>query len=296
MGPADVACSSNTTCSSNYCLTPATAGATNGYCVDPCSAGSNCPAATRCWEPTEAKGLKACLTQNHLAGRTVGDKGPGQRCTLQNGSDSPDACKSGICAGTPPVCAESCSRDADCSMGEHCRAYQIRGTDGFLQACVSDAKTPMASEEYPSRCDDAWMGQLCASWFCAVGVDAQTQQFAASYCFKPCCASVECGAGSVCQPMLPLFAPAGTQSTTLMKGCWPAVPGTGADPVGAACELSNGLNCRTDLCIGNKADGSAVPGYCSDYCCRTADCPGGFACVPTTDAASGYSFNLCAKL
>lgn len=141
---------------------------------------------------------------------------------------------------------------------------------------------------YPYPCDDGFS-------FPFVSCATQACSNVANTCFTPCCISAECGAGSRCLPMLPYFPMWDVQTVTLMKGCAPKVQGSGTLPFGAACTFDGFAQCDSNRCIEFDASGAAVPGYCTDTCCRNADCPSGFSCVADFDADSGYSFSVCAK-
>lgn len=273
-GPLDASCASNAQCDSSFCLVPGSSEPLPGRCSVSCGTTSDCAPGRRCTEPDATPGLKACLSA--ADGAVVGPKVRGASCS----GAAPEQCQSGLCVTNGAAngfCFDECSRDTHCRQGEVCRAIPT-GNQTAVQLCAGPEAG--ALDVFPSECS-----QACASGLC---------DDLAEYCFSACCSSADCVTGSVCLAMLPVFTADGSQSTTLMKGCVPAVA-VGTARVGAACSLQDGTNCRSNLCISTRADGSEGPGYCSDSCCVDADCGAGFVCGAGYDEGSGYSFGVCLK-
>jgi hypothetical protein len=278
--PLDARCTANLDCASRFCFTPGTTPPQPGVCATLCGTTADCAPGRRCTEHAQTPGIRACLSGAQLL-QVVGAKRGGESCATA------DECQSGLALASPCRCVDVCTKDSDCAAGEHCRGNQLDGTGHYVQICRADRDFPGLSATYPSTCSAS-----CASLFC----DDLAQS-----CFSGCCRSTDCGAGGRCVTILPYFTgDPDHPSATALKGCVD-VAAAGTAPVGASCRLDDGLNCRSNFCVGTRGDGAPVSptdagaGYCSDTCCTDRDCPSGYGCGAAFDDRSGYSFALCLR-
>jgi hypothetical protein len=260
----DAACTASAQCASKVC--------DNDRCIQLCGTTADCSGDRTCRDDVTLPGVKAC----HAGAGPVPEGGA---CVT-----SAD-CRSGLCTGMngSGTCTTACSKDAHCGLGKACRPLRRSSSNSVTEVCAS---TSAGADVYPDAC-----GTSCASQYC----DADQVD-----CFSGCCRTADCpdygGTKSACMFLSAVSVTGSGSTSELVKACQP-VQGTATDPLGAACALSDGHNCRSNLCVNTRADGSTLPagsGYCSDACCTNEDCGTGFACTPV--GVNGDMISVCLKL
>ncbi len=243
--PLGGSCTVHTDCASDYCL-PLTSG---NVCSQACAASHECPLDFWC-VALGPSGASACLHES-LFMTDFGNDPPGSSCTTTN------SCKSGWCNTTLDQCTDTCQSDADClpaGPGPVCTVlepdYDGDGTvDDFVGVCGGSTGTAVT-------------GQACAT-----GADCRSALCLPSgVCADPCCTSFDCPSGYVCGSVQ------GT-SGDWIRACISAGGSTGTAAVGSTCDPATNAPCRSNWCVSTGG-----VDYCTDTCCRDADCPSGHRC------------------
>lgn len=151
-----------------------------------CGSGGSCPAEY------------VCRADNHCwkSGGTGSDGGSDDMSSSSSCArrcPPTSACADAICQ--PPPGATMCQRAADCSGGQVCTPFNVRGQVKFLCA----PPLPGASGGSSARCASEGTDTSCTSGYCVTdGNDSSVH-----LCLVPCLAQSDCG-GTNCDPANPI--------------------------------------------------------------------------------------------
>lgn len=234
-------CTTSSDCASYLCIDP---GDGHQRCLSPCRGGAGeCLSGEACVaQPGECGG---CVPSSILqAARRLGEP-----CTTDS------ECVSNRCLadGARHYCSDSCTDDAACGHGYHCRIDHCvagdRGQSG--DTCVFD---PTSAYD---DCDTS------RGYFCA-------RLGAEDWCSELCGASTpddhQCADGFDCF------------DAGAVQVCAPT-----HDLLGHACTADT--DCISQLCVTSPRDGARV---CARSCGVDSPCSTGFECVRTADGANAY--------
>ncbi len=276
-------CDEDSDCVSDHC--------NNDVCCnsgDCCRAPADCPGSYSrpavCHTPLGCQGSRdAAVCSDYRCGTMVG-VGDDSACTMSTLANDCGLYLSRFCSGgtdqTPPMCATSCTADAECDDNAHCD----------LNACVPDLPNGSACDELSDcvsgHCQN---GFCCASGdCCAVGTDCAPATYgAASVCdvsatcqghrVDPIClASNQCATGP---PVDDDSGCAGLVSNAC--GLYPSVSCTAmmSQPTD---QMSR---CATSCTTSSDCDAGA---YCMGGMCQPRGMQGD-ACTATSQCASGLT-------
>ncbi len=161
-------------------------------------------------------------------------------------------------------CTTFCNWSSTGPIGDGCGADQTCGYD-LLQssndhACKVTTATPGSLGGGEACGADSDCRSLSCTKLCRGAGCNQT------YCHDLCASDAYCGTNAVCQIQ--------RLSTNMDGQCWPAGgPFLGTSTVGQSC--SQDYNCDHGFCLTDPNDASR---YCTEACCKDADCPSGYTC------------------
>jgi Putative metal-binding motif len=275
---AGTSCSGNLACTTGICSDPAELGPTPGLatCTSVCCTSDDCSAGSICWGA--GTGGNYCIPGSAVGRRALGTGEQGTSCSTAGD------CRSGVCTGS--ICQDTCCGDSTCEGGTTCAATTFAGNTTL--ACTATGTTP-ANEKCSADAD-------CASGYCSHYCDNQSCSEVTSLCAEPCCSSSQCGSYEgnqfVCQddyfpPLSPpsFTAPASGPVVGVCDAVQQLTP-TGQAPTGkVGTPCSGSTDCYSNLC--NITSGTT--GYCTDVCCKDADCAtAGYVCRPTQQSNGTY--------
>jgi|GEM_PF-1122362 len=192
---------------------------------------------------------------NYCLPEFEGGVGLGAECDMDPDDSIPgDTCASeDMCIGG--YCSAICTGDQDCGTDQFCH---------LLEFTIEDLSTPGGQQGLPL--------DVCLTY-----PGSKTS----------CLSNSECPSGERCETYLyrnPSGVTVGDGPIFVDGLC---VTATGAGATGANC--FSGSDCAGGWCIGADA-GANVPGFCSEVCSASADCP-------SVDAGNGQTLNgLCTNL
>jgi hypothetical protein len=277
-GPAptcrDIGCScySQSSCDSGICADSLTltqdfltANQNSFTCTQPCCTSVDCPLGTVCFGT--GHGGSYCVLPA-LLGRTR-DLGNGIGGALCSGDSD---CRSGICTGTPPQCADTCCssgvQGSECAFGTMCRFAPFPGKTFDVHAT--------------GWCGGA-IGGGPIGQFCGTDAACQTGKCSAlARCLAVCRTTSDCPVGQSCT-----YQGGPTPPTTgdIVPTCNPTVTGGMAD--GMPCNASS--DCLSAFCAPTKV--------CTDICFANSDCKNAWRCAPlqvqVTISSGSYSILSC---
>jgi hypothetical protein len=246
-------------CASSTVLTTTITASTGPICTAPCCTSNECSSGFVCFNGGTGGGycVPATLAQRSVPGAKIGG------VTCANSTE----CRSGLCAGAPKVCIDTCCVEANCGGSSTCR---------------------VATVSAPAPAHDIW-------------VCAPAETGATKLPGDPCVDSTDCksgdcvgsGGGRVCRPSCSntascrqvtgfdvghcLYGPSGSD---YLKFCF--VGTTAADSAaGAAC--TDNSTCQSDYC-------DAELKKCANVCARDSDCLTSETCRPS---GTGTPFLRC---
>ncbi len=168
-------------------------------------------------------------------------------------------------------CTSFCNSSETGPIGDGCQANQTCALDLLYSAnvhgCQVNSTTPgvLGGGEYCSgdsdcrslQCDKPCNGPGCNN----------------KICYDLCTHDERCGTNAVCRMA--------RTSSNLDGRCWPSGgPFLGSTAVGATCTADS--NCDRGLCLTDPNDSTR---YCTEGCCKDADCPSGYTCSLSGESA-----------
>ena len=251
----DIECKSKLCGAGTILTTAITVGAGSGpgpICTTPCCTSNECPSSFICFNGATGGGY--CVPAG-LAQRTPpnsGGKNPGLSCSANT------ECRSGLCAGTPKSCVDTCCVASDCSGATTCRLKSIANPPPAHEVFTCALSEPGATKVPGDLCSDS---SECGTDTC-IGVAASR------ICRPPCSNTASCKA-------VPGFTGGhcvyGSSGNDYFKFCFPGT--TGSDlPAGAPC--IDPSVCQSDYC-------DAELKKCANVCAKDGDCAPTEACRPS---------------
>lgn len=293
---------------------------------DDCASGEVCASTRRCVDPNFDGGLDAgadAASPTDVPGPELDTFIPGLDVGMSDagtdaGVDSPapvlgryldrcvedDDCTSGRCVdsvGGTRMCTITCSGHSDCASEHVCASGVCRvddtgitcsGASGcVLGLCAGNPATGTGECTRPcGSASDCPAGYACSDAggvFICVNIERPCAVCSTGLCSTPQGCTSTCRTASDCPAALP-----GMGYTCSGGQCVASAAVFGADPIGAPCRLSGGVNlCRSGTCITDDDTGSE---YCTQRCTESGGCGPGFGCAPVDDGAGGTLF-VCVR-
>ena len=257
-GPADLGqkCRVDNDCKSHMCgssttLTTAITSSTGPICTMPCCTSVDCPQSFVCFNGGTGGGY--CVPAK-LAQRTppaTGGKLGGLACAASS------ECRSGLCAGTPMKCLDSCCTESDCGGTATCRLPSTLSADTPHVSWYCGAADPGANGAPGTTCID---NTECASDAC-IGTGTRL-------CRPPCSNTGSCKTVSGFSAGHCLY---GSSGSDYFKFCVPTTM-VSLSAAGVAC--GDNTNCQSGFCDPELQK-------CANVCARDADCLATEACRPS---------------
>ncbi len=301
-------------CASSYCFYFSAAGTSYSQCATACSSTGQCPPSFAC---SDFNGGGVCLPVSEIfvyadggPSFTIGTEAIGQSCTqpATNPANSTPCDSTFLCSspGGTGTCIDSCGIDSDCQDSQTSNMGWVCATLNLTSGASLDACTPPLTNigcTFDSDCVAALgSGATCAlSGFCTanpVGAACSANTTCdhgvclSGTCSRPCCNWWSCPSGETCGPVM-------DSQGDVFKACQPQIPDAGGLLPGNPCDTANPNACVTGLCFYNDPAVPGHAGFCSETCCRDADCPTGYTCeledngFPYPDAGSSGAMGYC---
>lgn len=239
-------------CGASTILTTVITATTGPICTTPCCTSTECDPSFVCFNGGTGGGycVPAALAQRTIP--AAGGKSGGVSCTTNN------ECRSGLCAGSPKSCLDTCCIASDCSGATTCRLKSVASPapSHDIWACsVSEAGATKAPG------DACTLSTECGTDNC-IG-------FAASQvCRPPCSNTASCRS-------VPGFTSGhclyGSSGNDYFKFCFVGTTTSDA-PAGANC--TDDGSCQSDFC-------DAELKRCANVCAKDSDCAPNEACRPS---------------
>jgi hypothetical protein len=248
-------------CASSTVLTTVITASTGPICTTPCCTSSECTSGFVCFNGGTGGGY--CVP-SMLAQRTppaTGGKLGGSACA--GNSD----CRSGLCAGTPNVCVDTCCVEGNCFGSSTCRVATVSAPAPAHDIWVCAPPAPGGSKLPGDSCVNS---TDCLSQDC-VGTSG------GRICRPSCESTASCHLVTGFETGHCLYGPSGSD---YLKFCFAGTLGTDS-PAGAAC--TDNSTCQSDYC-------DAELKKCANVCGRDADCLSNESCRPS---ATGTPFLRC---
>ena len=238
-------CTNDPDCASGLCLYLTIGLIRHQLCSRTCGSSGDCPLGLGCI-PVSDSGH--CLPGSLLSNNPSLTVRGGESC-----SASDNQCQSRLCSSS--VCAETCSRDRDCPIGQSCSAVRQSTSSGTI--LFPQCSSILGVEA----------GQSCASDAqCKSGICDPT----AGTCARLCCGEAECSASEKCVPYQ-----VGDDVTRICR----ARGASGTAGIGFSCEQDS--DCESELCLPQDPTNPGGAKVCNTYCCSDPDCdafPNGGRC------------------
>ncbi|HSO33735.1 MAG TPA: hypothetical protein VLT33_14475 [Labilithrix sp.] len=247
----DVECKSKL-CASGTILTTTITSATGPICTSPCCTSTECPATFVCFNGGTGGGY--CVPKA-LAQRTppaVGGFLGGTNCV------SNTDCRSGLCAGTPKTCVDTCCAAGDCGGTSTCRLKATSAPGPTHDIWVCAMPEPGATKLPGDNCTDS---SECASDNC-IGIAA------GRICRPPCSNTASCRTVSGFAAGHCLY---GSSGNDYFKFCFSGTTSSDSD-AGVSC--TDDTTCKSDFC-------DAELKACANVCGKDSDCAPNEACRPS---------------
>jgi hypothetical protein len=250
-------CTANGDCKSQICgtstilTTTIIPGASKSICTQTCCTSGDCPTGFVCFGT--GTGGNYCVPAVRAQRSTPGTKAPGAACV---GSTD---CRSGLCAGSPLRCIDTCCTASDCTSPTTCRVKIINVPPPDRETWTCAPAETTGTKDPPLACGS---GTECKSDNCA-GFPKK--------CRPSCCNATHCSAFGA-----NAFCAYGTFLTTNADTKWCFDPPTAGAALGATC--NGDIDCASRLCDPESKK-------CVTACCRDGDCAQGKVCRPSPTGA-----------
>ncbi len=239
-------------CASSTVLTTVITKSTGPICTTPCCTSSECSAGFICFNGGTGGGYCVPATLAQRTPPATGGKLGGSACSAS--SD----CRSGLCAGSPTVCVDTCCVETNCFGASTCR--------------VATVSAPPPAHDIWVCAPPAAGGTKLPGDACLDSTDCLSQDCVGSGASRICRPSCESTAG--CQAIAGfesghcLYGPSGSD---YLKFCFASTTGSDS-PAGAMC--MDNSTCQSDYC-------DAELKKCANVCARDSDCLSSESCRPS---------------
>ena len=265
-GPADLGqkCRVDADCKSRLCasstvLTTVITSSTGPICTTPCCTSNECSAGFVCFNGGTGGGY--CVSATLAQRMAPGSKAAGLSCNT--GAE----CRSGLCAGTPKTCVDTCCGTSDCTGSSTCRVATVSAPAPAHDIWVCAPPDPGATALPGDTCIQS---TDCRSEDC-VGTGG------GRVCRPTCSNTASCRTVSGFETGHCLYGPSGSD---FLKFCF---VGTTTTDKAAGVGCTDNSECQSDYC-------DAELKKCADVCGRDLDCMSNETCRPS---ATGTPFLRC---
>jgi hypothetical protein len=246
-------------CASSAVLTTTITASTGPICTTPCCTSSECSTGFVCFNGGTGGGY--CVLSTLAQRMAPGVKMGGLTCT--NGTE----CRSGLCAGSPKTCIDTCCVETNCGGSSTCRVATVSAPAPAHDIWVCAPPDPAATKLPGDACVDS---TDCRSGDCVGSGGGRV-------CRPSCSSTASCRQVTGFDLGHCLYGPSGSD---YLKFCF--VGTTTADsPAGAAC--TDNSTCQSDYC-------DAELKKCANVCARDSDCLSSETCRPS---GTGTPFLRC---
>lgn len=247
-------------CASSTVLTTVITSSTGPICTMPCCTSPECPAGLVCFNGGTGGGY--CVSAALAQRMGPGTKAAGATCST--GIE----CRSGLCAGSPKTCIDTCCAETDCGGSSTCRVATVSAPPPAHDIWVCALPDPSATKLPGDQCINT---TDCRSEDC-VGVTGSSR-----VCRPSCSNTASCRQVPGFDLGHCLYGPSGSD---YLKFCFVGTT-TSDSPAGAAC--TDNSTCQSDYC-------DAELKKCANVCGRDSDCLSSETCRPS---ATGTPFLRC---